>query len=204
MPVVPLQPRSRSASSRWQQLLDVQREVLHPERGPLAHGGELGRLEVGVGQAGHGRRAAAAKPLQRVEHGQQPAQHEAEAFADDQQVGVVGDEGAGGAEVEEGPGRGRLVAEGVDVGHHVVAEPPLVLGGRGQVGVVEMGAHLRQRRVRDVEPQLPLRLGQRQPEPAPEADAVRLAPEPLHGGRGVAGAERGTPAVVGHRNTRSV
>ena len=32
-------------------VLDVRREVMHPERGPLAHGGELGGLEVGVGQA---------------------------------------------------------------------------------------------------------------------------------------------------------
>ena len=39
---------------------------------------------------------------------------------------------------------------------------------------------------------------------APEADPMGLAPQDLHRRRGVPGAERRAPAVVGHRNTRSV
>ena len=99
-----------------------------------------------------------------------------------------------------GRAAGRLLAEGVDVRHDVVAEAPLVPAGGGQVGVVEVGAHLGQRLLGDVEPELALGLRQGEPEPAPEPDAVRLAPQRLHRGRGVAGAERRAPAVVGHRN----
>ena len=35
------------------QLLQVHVELVHPQGGALAHGGQLGRLAVGVGQAGH-------------------------------------------------------------------------------------------------------------------------------------------------------
>ena len=48
------------------ELLDVEREVLHPERRALADGGELRRLEVGVGEAGHSPRALG-EGLQRTE-----------------------------------------------------------------------------------------------------------------------------------------
>ncbi len=106
--------------------------------------------------------------------------------------------------MEEGARGGSLVAEMVDVRHHVVPEATLVLRRDGEVGVVEMRAHLRQRRIRNLEPELALRFGEREPDAPPEADAVRLAPQPLHGGGGVAGAEGGAPAVVGHRYTRSV
>ena len=143
--------------------------------------------------------------LQRREHRDEPAEQQAEAVAHDDQIGVVGDERAGGAEVEERPGRGRLVAEGVHVRHDVVAEPPLVRarprrgrrrrGGPASAASASSGIG---------EAELALGLRQREPEPAPEPDAVRLAPEPLHRGRGVARAERRAPAIVAHRNTRSV
>ena len=81
--------------------------------------------------------------LERREHGDQPAEQQPQPVAHDDQVGVVGDERAGGAEVEERPRGRRLVAEGVDVGHHVVPEAALVAGRGGEVGVVEVGPHLR-------------------------------------------------------------
>ena len=203
MPVVPWQPRKRSALDPVRDLLHVEREVLHPERGALADGRELRRLEVGVGEAGKLGRPPGER-LQCAQHRDEPAEQQPQPFAHDDEVGVVGDERAGGAEVQVRPRGRRLVAEGVDVGHDVVAEAALVARGGSEVGVVQVGPHLRQRLVGDVEPQLALGLGQRQPEPAPEADPVRLAPEGLHRRRGVAGAERRAPAVVGHRNTRSV
>ena len=100
--------------------------------------------------------------------------------------------------------RRRLIAEMMHVSHHVVPEAPLVLRRRRQVGVVEVRPHRGERRVGDVEPELALALRQRQPHPPPQPDAVTLAPQPLHRGRGVAGAEGGAVAVVGHRNSRSV
>ena len=62
------------------QLLDVEREVLHPQRGPLADGGELGRLEVGIGQAGP-RRVGPREPLQLRQHVEQAAEEQLEAGA---------------------------------------------------------------------------------------------------------------------------
>ena len=47
--------------------------------------------------------------------------------------------------MDERPRRRRLVAEGVHVRHDVVPEAPLVARGRGEVDVVEVRAHLRQR-----------------------------------------------------------
>jgi hypothetical protein len=149
-------------------------------------------------------RGAGGEALQGGEDRDHPAEQQAQSLAHHDQIGVVGDERAGGAEVEEGSGRGRLVGEGVHVGHHVVPETPLVAGGRGEVGVVQVGAHLRQRLVGDGQPELPLRFGQGQPQPPPQSDAVRLAPQQLHRGRRVAGAQRRGPALVAHRNTRSV
>ncbi len=100
-------------------------------------------------------------------------------------------------------GFGGLVAKGVDVGHHVVPESALVLRRRRQVAVVEVGADGRNRLGRNREPEFPLGLGQGKPDPPPAADLVPLAPERLHGRRGIAGAERRLIAGVGHRNERS-
>jgi hypothetical protein len=176
---------------------------LHPERRALAYGRELRRLEMGVSQAGQVGRAPRER-FERAENRDEPSQQQAQPLPHDDQVGVVGDEGAGGAEMEIGARRGGLVAEGVDVRHHVVPEPALVPRRRGEVRVVQVRAHLGQRFLGNGEPQLALRLREREPQPAPEPDTVRLAPEDLHRRRGVAGAQRRAPAVVGHRNTRSV
>jgi hypothetical protein len=48
-----------------------------------------------------------------------------------------------------------------------VAKPTLVACRRFQIGVVQVSAHLADGLLRDVESQLPLGFGQREPEPAP-------------------------------------
>ena len=93
----------------------------------------------------------------------------------------------------------------MDVGHDVVAEPALVARRGGEVGVVEVRLQRRDRGGGNLEPQLPLGLHERQPEPAPERHPVGFAPELLHRRRGVAGSQRRLIARVGHgRNIRSV
>src|SRR2546427_1484020 len=92
--------------------------------------------------------------------------------------------------MEVGPRRRGLLAQVMDVRHHVVAQPLLVLGRALRIGVVQVGAELRQRAVGDVEPQLLLGLHQREPEAPPQPDAPALAPQRLHRGGGVAGPER--------------
>ena len=46
-----------------------------------------------------------------------------------------------------GARRGRLLAERMDVGHHVVPEALLERRGAGEIGVVEVRAHFGKRRV---------------------------------------------------------
>ena len=124
----------------------------------------------------------AGKSLQGAEHGDQAPQQKAQTIPHHDEIGVIGDERAGSAQVQEGPRRGRLIAEGVDVGHHVMAKAALVAGRYIQICVVQVRPHLDDGRLRDVEPQLAFRLGQCQPESAPQANAVTVAPEGLHRG----------------------
>ena len=177
-----------------QQLFGVEQELLHPERDPLAHRGELRGLEVRVGEAGQGAVAPRQVP-QRDEHRCDAAQQQAQPLPHQHEVGVVGDVRAGGAEVEEGPRGGSLLAEVMDVRHHVMAQPLLMLGGALQVHVVQVGAQLRERLIGNVEAELLLRLHQREPQAPPQPDAPPLAPQRLHRRRGVA-LRQGR--VVGH------
>ena len=125
------------------------------------------------------------------EHGGKPAEQQRQRFAHHQLVGVVGDVGARRAEVKERAGGGCLLAEVVDVRHHVVTQALLVLRRAIQVGVVQVRPHFRQGRRRDGEPELLLRFHQRQPEPAPQPDSFPVPPQHLHGRGGIALAQRG-------------
>ena len=162
-----------------QQLLGVEEELLHPQGRPLADGGDLRRLEVRVSKAGDV--AVATRQLgERDEDGGDAAEQELEALVHEDQVGVVRDVRARRSEVDVRTGRRRLLAEVMDVGHDIVAQPLLVLGGALEVGVVDVLAHLRQRVLGDVETELFLGLHQCEPEPPPQPDAPPLSPQRLH------------------------
>jgi len=161
-------------------LFEIDREVLTPQRRPLAHGDGLGRLEVGEPQCGQvavlGRELA-----QRVDHVHEFAADLLQARAQQDQVGVVGDVRAGRAQVDDRRRLGRRLAEGVNMGHHVVAHPAFVVGRLGEIDVVQVAAHRLQRRVGHLgQPELALRLGQRQPEPAPSRELGLRAPQADH------------------------
>src|SRR6266487_792386 len=96
--------------------------------------------------------------------------------------------------MNEGAGGRRLIAQVMDVRHHVMAQPALVLGRLLEVGVVQVRAKLIHCCIRDPDSQILLPLHERQPQPAPQADTAALAPERLHRGRGVACGERRDPA----------
>ena len=135
-------PRTGVVRQHVVQVLQVQQQVLDPEGGPLAHGGGLGRLEVGEAQAGlvlplGGEAAPGRRSTSSRRRAQQP-----QGLAADEQVAVVGDEAAGGPQVDDGPGGGRLVAPGVDGGHDVVAQAGLMAGDGLQVHGVLGGAQL--------------------------------------------------------------
>src|SRR5690606_35164858 len=111
------------------------------------------------------------------------------------QISVVRYESAGGTEVDERLGCGRRVSERVHVCHHIVPEATLVSCYSVEVYVIQMSAHLVDRLERDVDPQLPLRLRERQPEPPPQTVALARRPELEHGPGCVAFSERGGIAV---------
>ena len=178
-------------------LVEVEDEIIAPQAGALAHGGQLGRLEVGEAER---RQVAPAdgEPRQGVDDADQPVAQHRQPLAHQYQVGIVGDEAAGGAEVEDGAGAGGGLAVGVDVGHHVMAQPALVEVGAGEVDVVGVGAQLGQLGVGDArrhavvggQTEFLLRLGQGDPETAPGGELALRPPQLGHLPAGVAGDER--------------
>jgi len=128
----------------------------------------------------------------------------AQAVPHHQQIRVIRHVGAGRPEMEEGPGGGGLISEVVDMGHHVVPEPALVLRHGREIGIIQMGPKLLDGEGGNREAQLALSFHQSQPEPAPERSAVGPAPERLHRRRGVPEPQRRLVAGLAHRKTRSM
>ena len=119
------------------QFVQVQDEIVAPEAGAFADGGQLGRLEVREAERLQVA-VACGKAGQGVDDADQAVAQQTQPLAHQDQVSVVGDIAAGGAEVDDvARGRGG-VAIGVDVGHHVVAQAVLVAGRPGEVDVVHV------------------------------------------------------------------
>jgi len=68
----------------------------------------------------------------------------------------------------------------VDVRHDVVPDLALLRLRHVVVDVLDVRAHLRNLRLRDVEPQLPLRLRERDPEPPPRGELHVVRKQALH------------------------
>jgi len=102
-------------------VLGIEEKVLEPEAEALANGGGLGSLEVGVAKAGV-RLVLGREAGEELEDMKEFLEEEREGLFELDEVGVVSDVGGGGAEVDDGFGVGAGVAEGVDMGHDVVAE----------------------------------------------------------------------------------
>jgi hypothetical protein len=97
--------------------------------------------------------------FQRTEHGNEPAEQKAEPVPHHDEIGVIGYKGAGGSKVQKRPCCWSLIAEGVDVCHHVVPEPTLVPRGNLEIGVVQVRPHLGDGLLWNVEPELALGFG---------------------------------------------
>ena len=179
------------------QLLHVRQQVLHPQRGPLAHGDGLCRLIVGVAQCRRGG-VFFREGRQIRQHRQQMSPQIDQSVPVQDQIGVIRDVAAGGAQMDDARRRWGRLAVGVHVGHHVVAHLPLPLGGDIVVDVGDVGLQLRGLRLCDGEPQLVLHAGQRRPQPPPGLVAAVVREQPQHIVRGVAGRQRGLVGVMGH------
>src|SRR5687767_14258106 len=102
--------------------------------------------------------------------------------------------------------RGRSsVAEGMDVRDDVVPEPSLIRSDHIEVDVIEPVTHLRNGFRGNLYAELPLRLGQREPQAAPQAVADSRRPELQHRRRRVPVRQRrGIAIVLGHRTLKYV
>ena len=182
----------------------VEHEVLHPQGSPLAHRGGLRGLKVRVPERGLG------TPLTRegrhhTQHTEHAPAQQPERTPHEDEVGVVRDERACCTQVNELVRCWRHVAECVHVRHHVVTESALVGGRNFEVDGVEVGAHLRQRLIRNRDAQRLLGFSEREPDATPEAVSHARRPDLKHGLRGVALRQRrGVALGRGHRIQKSV
>jgi hypothetical protein len=169
------------ASTLEAQALEVEEEVLQPQTRPLADRGRLRWLEVGHAEGwfvgpllGKGRQGSC--------HRHHPLDHQIEGIAGDEELGIITNEGRGRPEVENRLRRRCAVGKGLEVGHDVVAGTFLVLTHALEIvfGDLEVGAHLFHGLGRNLEPQLTLGLGQRQPHPPPRRVAMPRGKQPLH------------------------
>ena len=99
-----------------------------------------------------------------------------EGLAEQDQVGIVGDETARGPQVDDRPRRRALIAVGVDVGHHVVPELFLVNGRGFEIDVVDMLPQFRELAVGDRQTEFVLGLCQGHPQLARDPVPANGAP----------------------------
>ena len=178
--------------------LKVHVELVEPQGGALAHGGQLGGLQVRVGQGRQGLVSVreARKQVHDVEH---LAPHDLQALLHDDDVGVVAHVAAGGAQVDDAARGGALQAVGVDMAHHIVAALALAALGVVVVDIVLVGLQLGDLPVGDGQALLLLGPRQGDPEPPPGAEFVVLGKDELHlracvpGGKGA-----DIPGMIGH------
>ena len=147
-----LHPAEAQVGALALQVAQIHDQVLDPQAGALADGGQLRRLEVGkaegwlvfpvFGKAGHA-----------VDDAGEFGQEDVQAVAEHQQFAIIGDVARGCTEVNDRRGFGGGGGKGVDVGHDVVAAFALFLGGAGVVDVGEVGFHRRQLLIADCQAQ---------------------------------------------------
>ena len=95
-------------------------------------------------------------------------------------VGVIGDIAAGGAQMDDTGGGGRGLAVGIHVGHHVVADFLFPCRGTGKVDVRDVGFQLLDLLFGDRQPQRMLGLGKRNPELPPGLNPLLLGKQVQH------------------------
>ena len=74
------------------------------------------------------------------------------------------------------PGGGTDIAEGVNMGHHVMPQFFFVACRGRKIDVVDLGPQFGDLRFFDRQTQLPFRLGQRHPQPPPSAELPLVTP----------------------------
>ena len=150
------------------EIREVEHEILHPQRRALADRRELRGLKMRVAE----RRFVLPPDCERSESpqdGNQARAKQSQAALHLDQVRVVGDERARRAQVNHTARRGRGITEGMHMRHHVVTEPLLELGDLREIDVVHVLTHRGDGSCGDIDPEVVLRLCERDPKPPPES-----------------------------------
>ena len=176
-------------------LLQVHVELVHPQGSALANGGQLGGLAVGVSQAGH-ILVLLGKIGQVGQHADQLFAHQLQAFAHDDNIGVIANIAAGSTQVDDTLCLGALQAVSVNMAHDIVAHQLFAGSGFLVIDVILVGFQLGNLGVGDSKTLLLLRLGQRDPQSAPGAEFVILRENILHLVRGIAGGKRADITIM--------
>ena len=168
----------------------VHQKLLHPQRGALAHGGRLCRLEVGEGERGQvfiffrkmGKNADDIDEL---------LPNNLHGFRHDDDVGVVADIAACCAEVDDAGSLRALLAVGIHMAHHVVAHKALALFGDFIVDVLGVCLQLIDLFLRDRQTELHFALCKCDPKAAPGLELHVRRKQVLHLFVGIAGGQGG-------------
>ena len=177
------------------QLLHIHIELIHPQSGALAHGGQLGGLAVGVGEAGHV--LVLGGELRQIGNdADELFAHQFKALPHDDDIGVVAHIAAGSAQMDDALRLGALQAVGVDMAHHIMTHQLFPCGGVLVVDIVLVGLQLGDLLIGDVQTLFLLGLGQRDPQPPPGAELVVIGEDVLHLVRGIPGGKRRNITVM--------
>ena len=181
-------------------LLQIHHKLIDPQTGPLPHRRRLCRLIVREGK----RRLILLLPREFCEccdHIDQLAPDQTERLPHQNDIRVVADIAARGAEMNDSLCLRALHAVRVDMAHHVMAHFLLAGSRHIVVDVVLMRLHLLDHFVCDPgDAELLLRLRERDPEPSPGAELVILRENKLHLPACIPLRERTDVTIRGHIN----
>src|SRR6266550_3344262 len=138
------------------------------------------------------------KRRQGAQHVEHATAQEIESAPHQDEIGVVGYVRAGCTKMDERLRGRRDVSKCVHVRHHVVAQSLFVRGNDLKIDVVEMCPHLANCFVWNRHAELALRLGQSEPEPAPETVTLGGRPQFEHRLRRVSLGERRVISIRRH------
>lgn len=119
----------------------IHQQILDPETSTLTNGNQLSGLTVSETQSGQVL-VLLSKLGQLVDDNSQLGDQNVEAVTEQDQVGVIGTVARGSTPVDDTGSSGSNLAKGVDVGHDVVTAALLLLGGNGELVILDGGVSL--------------------------------------------------------------
>ena len=154
-------------------------ELVDPQSCALAHCGQLGRLQMGVGQCRH-ILVLPGKICQQRNDIEQLAPDYLQTFLHHQNIGIIAHITAGSAQMDNSLGIRTLYAIGIYMAHYIM--PDFLFPGNGNiiVDIVLVCFQLVNLLLGDRQSLSLLRLGQSNPEPAPSPELIVLGEDILH------------------------